>query len=30
MGAGGVIVPPKSYFPKIMEVCAKYDIFMID
>jgi 4-aminobutyrate--pyruvate transaminase len=30
MGAGGVIVPPKTYFPKIMEVCAKYDIFMID
>ena len=30
MGAGGVIVPPKSYFPKIMAVCAKYDIFMID
>jgi len=30
MGAGGVIVPPKGYFPKIMEVCAKYDIFMID
>ena len=30
MGAGGVIVPPKTYFPKIMEVCAKYDVFMID
>ena len=30
MGAGGVIVPPKSYFPKIMEVCRKYDVFMID
>jgi 4-aminobutyrate---pyruvate transaminase len=30
MGAGGVIVPPKSYFPKIMAVCAKYDVFMID
>ena len=30
MGAGGVIVPPKTYFPKIMAVCAKYDIFMID
>ena len=29
MGAGGVIVPPKTYFPKIMEVCAKYDIYMI-
>jgi len=30
MGAGGVIVPPKTYFPKIMEVCARYDVFMID
>jgi len=30
MGAGGVIVPPKGYFPKIMAVCAKYDVFMID
>lgn len=29
MGAGGVIVPPKTYFPKIMAVCAKYDIYMI-
>jgi 4-aminobutyrate---pyruvate transaminase len=30
MGAGGVIVPPKTYFQKIMAVCAKYDVFMID
>jgi 4-aminobutyrate---pyruvate transaminase len=30
MGAGGVIIPPKTYFPKIMAVCAKYDVFMID
>jgi len=29
MGAGGVIVPPKTYFEKIMTVCAKYDVFMI-
>jgi len=29
MGAGGVIVPPNTYFPKIMAVCAKYDVFMI-
>ncbi|NJO54216.1 MAG: aminotransferase class III-fold pyridoxal phosphate-dependent enzyme [Bacteroidales bacterium] len=29
MGAGGVIVPPKSYFPKIMDVCRKYDVYMI-
>ena len=25
MGAGGVIVPPKTYFPKIMAVCARHD-----
>src|ERR1700758_4760194 len=29
MGAGGVIVPPKTYFEKIGAVCAKYDIYMI-
>jgi len=29
MGAGGVIVPPHGYFPKIMAVCAKHDVFMI-
>ncbi|NJL08348.1 MAG: aminotransferase class III-fold pyridoxal phosphate-dependent enzyme [Methylacidiphilales bacterium] len=29
MGAGGVIVPPASYFPKIMDVCRKYDVYMI-
>jgi 4-aminobutyrate--pyruvate transaminase len=29
MGAGGVIVPPKSYFPQIAEVCRKYDVYMI-
>src|ERR1700720_4345466 len=29
MGAGGVIVPPKTYFEKIMKVCEKYDVFMI-
>ncbi len=30
MGAGGVLIPPKTYFAKIMAVCAKYDVFMID
>ncbi len=30
MGAGGVIVPPKSYFPKIADVLEKYDILFID
>ncbi len=29
MGAGGVIVPPKTYFEKIMQVCARHDVFMI-
>src|ERR1700729_4573015 len=29
MGSGGVIVPPESYFEKIMAVCNKYDVFMI-
>jgi 4-aminobutyrate---pyruvate transaminase len=29
MGAGGVIVPPRTYFQKIMAVCAKHDVFVI-
>jgi 4-aminobutyrate---pyruvate transaminase len=29
MGAGGVIVPPQTYFEKIAAVCAKYDVYMI-
>jgi 4-aminobutyrate---pyruvate transaminase len=29
MGAGGVIVPPQSYFEKIMAVCVKHDVFTI-
>ena len=29
MGAGGVIVPPQTYFEKIMAVCAKHDVFVI-
>jgi 4-aminobutyrate--pyruvate transaminase len=29
MGAGGVIVPPQTYFEKIMPVCAKHDVIMI-
>jgi 4-aminobutyrate--pyruvate transaminase len=29
MGAGGVIVPPRSYFQKIMAVCAKHDVYVI-
>ncbi len=29
MGAGGVIIPPMSYFPKINEVLSKYDVRFI-
>ena len=29
MGAGGVIVPPKTYFAKIQAVLKKYDVLMI-
>jgi 4-aminobutyrate--pyruvate transaminase len=29
MGAGGVIVPPASYFQKMMAVCDRHDVFMI-
>jgi 4-aminobutyrate--pyruvate transaminase len=29
MGAGGVIVPPRTYFKGITEVCQKYDVYMI-
>lgn len=29
MGAGGVLVPPESYFPKIQAVLKKYDILFI-
>jgi 4-aminobutyrate---pyruvate transaminase len=29
MGAGGVIVPPATYFEKVMAVCEKYDLLTI-
>jgi len=29
MGAGGVIVPPRGYFPKIQKVLAKYDVLLV-
>ncbi|HIJ37565.1 MAG TPA: aspartate aminotransferase family protein [Rhodospirillaceae bacterium] len=29
MGAGGVIVPPASYFSKISAVCRKYDLLLL-
>jgi 4-aminobutyrate--pyruvate transaminase len=29
MGAGGVIVPPAGYFPRIQEICRRYDILTL-
>ena len=29
MGAGGVIVPPDSYFPKIQSVLKRHDVLFI-
>ena len=29
MGAGGVIIPPEGYFPKIQAVLNKYDILLV-
>jgi 4-aminobutyrate--pyruvate transaminase len=29
MGAGGVIIPPRTYFAKIQQVLRKYDVLMI-
>ena len=28
-GAGGVIVPPDTYWPEIKRICAKYDILLV-
>ncbi|MEM9100456.1 MAG: aspartate aminotransferase family protein [Pseudomonadota bacterium] len=28
-GAGGVIIPPDSYWPEIQRICRKYDILLI-
>jgi 4-aminobutyrate--pyruvate transaminase len=30
MGVGGVLLPPRTYFPKIQAVLAKYDILLVD
>jgi len=29
MGAGGVIVPPPTYFPKVREICDRHNILLI-
>ena len=29
MGAGGVIVPPAGYFPRLQEICRRYDILLL-
>lgn len=29
MGAGGVIVPPRTYFPRIQEVLKRHDVLMV-
>jgi adenosylmethionine-8-amino-7-oxononanoate aminotransferase len=28
-GAGGIIVPPEDYFPRVREVCTKHDVLLI-
>ncbi len=28
-GAGGVIVPPDDYFPRVREICDRYDVLLI-
>ena len=28
-GAGGVIIPPKSYWPEVSRICKEYDILLI-
>ena len=28
-GAGGVIIPPKSYWPKVQEICRRYDVLLV-
>ena len=30
IGAGGVLIPPEGYFPKIQSILDKYDIHLID
>ena len=28
-GAGGVIIPPDSYWPRVQEICKQYDILLV-
>ena len=28
-GAGGVIIPPKTYWPEIQRICRKYDVLLV-
>ena len=28
-GAGGVIIPPDSYWPRVQEICRQYDILLV-
>lgn len=28
-GAGGVIIPPKSYWPEVQRICKQYDVLLI-
>jgi 4-aminobutyrate--pyruvate transaminase len=30
MGVGGVLLPPRTYFPKVQAVLEKYDVLLID
>jgi len=29
MGAGGVIVPPESYWPEVQRICREYDVLLV-
>jgi 4-aminobutyrate---pyruvate transaminase len=29
MGAGGVIVPPRTYWQRVQEICRKYDVLVV-
>jgi len=29
MGAGGVIVPPSTYWPEVQRICRKYDVLLV-